>query len=162
MKHLNGKRLKLWDSNGHLFEGLCTGATDEIVKLLKDGEKDERVFFVKNIYSYTVVGGGVTGGYSGLFVYTCRNPNINCKGKCMISANECHIEDMDCDVCRQRTAQGIGFKCDFGQIGAMEIIPPQVQKALFNGMRVDLNRKRNYLEEAKKEIEREMKKERKE
>ncbi len=56
MKHLNGKRLKLWDSNGHVFEGVCTGATDDVVKLLKDGESDERVFFVKNIYSYSFLG----------------------------------------------------------------------------------------------------------
>ena len=152
MKHLNGKRLKLWDSNGHLFEGLCTGASDEIVKLLKDGESDERHFFVRNIYSYVVVGEGTTGGYSGLKAYVCKNSSINCAGKCRISTKECHIEDMDCEVCRKKTAQGVGFKCDFGCIGAIEVIPSKVQKVLFDGMVVDRNVKRNYLEEAMKSI----------
>lgn len=153
MKHLNGKRLKLWDSNGHVFEGVCTGATDDVVKLLKDGESDERVFFVKNIYSYSVVGEGVSGGYSGLKAYVCKNPSINCNGRCLVSSRECHIEDMGCDVCGKKTAQGTGFRCDFGCIGAIEILPSKVQKVLFDGMRVDRNARKNYLDNAIKEIQ---------
>ncbi len=148
MKHLNGKRLKLWDSNGHLFEGLCTGASDEVVRLLKDGEKDERVFFVKNIYSYVVVGEGVSGGYSGLKAFVCKNPSINCAGRCRISMEESTIDDMGCAV---RSANN-GFKCDFGCVGAIEVIPSQVQRVLFDGMTVDRNKRKNYLEDAKKEI----------
>ena len=153
MKHLNGKRLKLWDSNGHVFEGLCTGASDDIVRLLKDGERDERVFFVKNIYSYAVVGGGVSGGYSGLKAYVCKNPAINCAGRCRISAAECHIDDMGCEVCRKKTAEGTGFGCDFGCVGAIEVLPSQVQRVLFDGMIVDRNVRKNYLEKAMKKIE---------
>ena len=149
MKHLNGKRLKLWDSNGHLFEGLCTGASDDIVRLLKDGEKDERVFFVKNVYSYVVVGEGVSGGYSGLKAFVCKNPAINCAGRCRISMEESTIDNMECEV---RSAKGVNFKCDFGCIGSIEVLPSQVQRILFDGMLVDRNKKKNYLENAKKEI----------
>ena len=149
MKHLNGKRLKLWDSNGHLFEGVCTGASDDVVRLLKDGEKDERVFFVKNIYSYVVVGEGCTGGYSGLKAYVCKNLSINCAGRCRISADECALDGMGCEV---RSAKGVDFKCDFGCVGAIEVLPSQVQRVLFDGMTVDRNRRKNYLEDAKKEI----------
>ena len=110
MKHLNGKRIKIWDSNGHLFEGVCTGASDDVVRLLKNGEKDERVFFVKNIYSYVVVGEGASGGYSGLKAFVCKNPSINCAGRCKVSVDECTIGDMECEAC---LSKGKEFKCDF-------------------------------------------------
>lgn len=150
MKHLNGKRIKVWDSNGHLFEGICTGASDDVVRLLKDGEKDERVFFVKNIYSYVVVGEGVSGGYSGLKAFVCKNPSINCAGRCKISVDECKIGDMECEA---PSSKGVEFTCDFGCVGAIEVLPSQVQRVLFNGMVVDRNKKKNYLCIAKKEIQ---------
>ena len=150
MKHLNGKRIKVWDSNGHLFEGVCTGASDDIVRLLKDGEKDERVFFVKNIYSYVVVGEGASGGYSGLKAFVCKNPSINCAGRCRISVDECTIDDMECEA---HLSKGKEFKCDFGCVGAIEVLPSQVQRVLFNGMVVDRNRKKNYLDNALKDIQ---------
>jgi len=161
MKQLNGKRLKIWDCNGHVFEGLCTGSTDDCVRLLQDGGKDEITFNMKGYFAYQIVGGGVTGGYSGLQAYVCKNPSINCAGRCLLSSNPCHIEDMNCEVYKKSNAQGHGFVCDFGSIGAMEIIPPQVQRVLFDGMVVDRNKRKNYLEDAKKEIVKE-KKERKE
>ena len=161
MKQLNGKRLKIWDVGGHSFEGLCTGTTDDEIRLLEDGKKDEIVFNMKNYFAYKIVGGGTTGGYSGLQAYVCKNPAINCVGRCMISSKPCHIEDMDCEVCKQKTSQGIGFKCDFGCVGAIEVLPSQVQRILFDGMVVDRNKKKNYLEDAKKSIEKDMKQENK-
>lgn len=152
MKHLNGKRIKIWDSNGHLFEGVCTGASDDIVRLLKDGERDERVFFVRNIYSYVVVGEGVSGGYSGLKAYVCKNPAINCAGRCRIASGECSITDMGCEAMNKKASRGEGFGCDFGCVGAIEVLPSQVQRVLFDGMTVDRNRRKNYLDDAKKEI----------
>lgn len=153
MKHLNGKRIKIWDSNGHLFEGVCTGASDDILRLLKDGEKDERVFFVKNIYSYVVVGEGVSGGYSGLKAYVCKNPAINCMGRCKISSTECSIGEMDCEVCNAKNIANLEFKCDFGCIGAIEVLPSQVQRILFDGMTVSREKRKNYLDNARKEID---------
>lgn len=153
MKHLNGKRIRVWDMNGHAFEGVCTGVTDDIVRLLKDGETDERCFFIRNIHSYVVIGEGATGGYSGLKAYVCKNPSINCAGRCRISSTECRIVDMGCEVCNKKTAQGTGFRCDFGCIGAIEVLPSKVQRVLFDGMVVDRNVRKNYLEEARKEIE---------
>ena len=145
MKHLNGKKLKIWDNIGNIFEGLCVGANDDIVKILNDKERDERVFFIKNIFSYQIVGEGTTGGYSGLKVYVCKNDEINCKGKVLLSSNECHIKDMKCDICNNPK---INFKCDFGCIGALEILPTQVQRILFEGMVVSRENNKNYLKEA--------------
>lgn len=150
MKQYNGKRMVFWDSNGHRFEGLCTGASDEEVKMLKDGETDERVFLVRNIFSYSIVGEGTTGGYSGLQAYVCKNESINCAGRVLLSSKECHVGDMNCEACDSNKNKN--FKCDFGCIGAMEILPSRVQRALFDGMNIDRNRKKNYLEEATKSI----------
>lgn len=140
MKHLNGKRIKLWDINGHVYQGVCTGVSDDVIKMLKEDNKDERCFFIKNIFSYQVVGGGTTGGYSGLKVYICKNEMINCKGVVRISAKQCHIKDMGCDVCKAKTTQGVGLKCDFGCIGALQVLPSPVQRSLFQGMMVNRNK----------------------
>jgi hypothetical protein len=152
MKHLNGKKIKISDNAGNVFEGICTGATDEIIKLLLKNEVDERVFFTKNIFSYVIVGGGITGGYSGLKTYICKNDNINCKGRVKITAKECHINDMGCLIDNNDKAK---FKCDFGCIGAIEIIPSKVQKILFEGMNICREQTKNYLEEATNQINKE-------
>ena len=59
---------------------------------------------------------------------------------------------MGCEVCNKKTAQGTGFKCDFGCIGAIEVLPSKVQRVLFDGMTVDRNKKKNYLEDAVNKI----------
>lgn len=149
MKHLNGKRLQIFDNFGNSYIGLCTGATEDIVKILVDNENDERVFFIKNIFSYIIVGEGTTGGYSGLKAYICKNDDINCKGRVLLTSNECHINDMNCPICNNSKTN---FKCDFGCIGAIEVLPSKVQKVLFEGMMVCREKTKNYLDEAIKQI----------
>ena len=149
MKHLNGKRIKINDNVGNSYEGVCTGANEEIVKLLLDNNTDEMVFFIKNIFSYVIVGEGTTGGYSGLKAYICKNEQINCKGRVYISSNECHIHDMNCEICNNSNNK---FKCDFGCIGAIEVLPSKVQKVLFEGMMVCREKTKNYLDEAIKQM----------
>lgn len=149
MKHLSGKKIQIFDNVGNNYIGLCTGATDEIIKILMDNEKDERVFFIKNIFSYIIVGEGTTGGYSGLKVYFCKNDNINCKGKVLLTSNKCHINDMNCAICNNSKTE---FKCDFGCIGAMEVLPTKIQRVLFEGMMVNREKTKNYLEDAMKQI----------
>lgn len=145
MKHLNGKKLKIWDNVGNNFEGLCVGATDDIIKILNENESDERVFFIKNIFSYQILGEGTTGGYSGLKAYICKNDEINCKGRVLLTSKECHIKDMGCTICNNSK---VDFKCDFGCIGAIEVLPSRVQKILFEGMLVSRENTKNYLKEA--------------
>ena len=149
MKHLNGKKLQIFDNFGNSYIGLCTGATEDIVKILVENENDERVFFIKNIFSYVIVGEGTTGGYSGLKAYICKNEQINCKGRVYISSKECHINDMNCEICNN---SGNKFKCDFGCIGAIEILPSKVQRVLFDGMMVSRDNNKNYLKEAVEKI----------
>ena len=134
------------------MEGLCTGSSDEEIRILKDGETDERCFPRALFPSYSIVGGGTTGGYSGLKVFICKNPAINCAGRCKMTSGNATILDMGCEVGKTKPE----FKCDFGCIGAMEVIPSQVQKVLFEGMLVDRNKSRNYLDEAKKEIKKDV------
>jgi len=148
MKHLNGKKLQIFDNFGNNYVGLCTGATEDIVKILVENENDERVFFIKNIFSYIIVGEGTTGGYSGLKAYICKNDNINCKGRVLLTSNECHINDMNCPICNNSKNN---FKCDFGCIGAIEVLPSKVQKVLFEGMMVCREKTKNYLDEAIKQ-----------
>jgi len=47
----------------------------------------------------------------------------------------------------------VEFTCDFGCVGAIEVLPSQLQRVLFNGMVVDRNKKKNYLYNAIKEIQ---------
>lgn len=141
MKHLSGKKLKIYCINGKCVSGLCTGANDEIIKILEDDKTDEMVVFIKNIFSYVVIGEGCTGGYSGLHVYVCKNENINCKGRIKLSLNPIQIQDMGCKVCFARTSEGDKFNCDFGDLGAMEVIPSSIQRILFDGMLVEKNKK---------------------
>lgn len=154
MKHLNGKKIQISDNIGNTFVGICTGANDDIIKLLLENEEDERVFFIKNIFSYVIIGGGVTGGYSGLKTYICKNDNINCKGRIKISSKECHINDMECPIKEKDKTK---FKCDFGCIGAIEVIPSRVQRILFEGMINCREQTKNYLEEAQNQIKKENK-----
>jgi len=149
MKHLNGKKIKINDNVGNSYIGLCTGASDEIIKMLLDNETDETVFFIKNIFSYVIIGEGVTGGYSGLKAYVCKNEHINCRGKVFISSKECHINEMNCEICNNSNNK---FKCDFGCIGAIEILPSKVQRVLFDGMMVSRDNNKNYLKEAVEKI----------
>lgn len=152
MKHLNGKKLKIWDNVGNVFEGLCVGASDDIIKMMNENEKDERVFFVKNIFSYQVIGEGTTGGYSGLKAYVCKCDEVNCKGRVLLSSKECHISDMKCKVCESKK---VNFKCDFGSLGAIEVLPSRVQRILFEGMLVSRENTKNYLKEAVETIKKE-------
>jgi hypothetical protein len=152
MKHLNGKRLKISDNVGNSYIGLCTGANDEIIKMLLDNETDEIVFFIKNIFSYVIIGEGTTGGYSGLKAFICKNENINCKGRVYISSKDCEIKDMNCEICNNSNNK---FKCDFGCIGAIEILPSKVQRVLFDGMFVSREQSKNYLQQAVEKIDKE-------
>ena len=156
MKQYNGKRLKIWAANGLMFEGICTGADDEFVRLLPEGETDEIAIHVHNIFAHSVVGEGVSGGYSGLKTYVCKNTMLNCMGKCLVSSKECTLADMNCEICRKHTEDGTGFKCDFGCVGAIEVLPSKVQRVLFDGMIADRNKKKNYLDEAKKDVNRDI------
>jgi hypothetical protein len=141
MKHLSGKKIKIFCVNGKSVTGLCTGGSDDTVKILEDGKTDEMIVFVRNIFSYVIVGEGCTGGYSGLNVYVCKNEDINCKGRIKLSLNPITINDMGCKVCTAKTVEGTGFKCDFGNLGAMEVLPTNIQKVLFDGMLVEKNKK---------------------
>lgn len=136
MKHLSGKKIEITCVSGYKVAGLCTGATDEIVKLMIDGDTDETIIFVKNIFSYVIIGGGVTGGYSGIKVYVCRCENINCLGRIKLSAKKLILSDMECPIVHTKTVAGSGYDCDFGCVGAMEVIPSNVQKMLFEGMMI--------------------------
>ena len=136
MKHLSGKKLNVSCISGTTIIGLCTGATDEIIKILPKGAEDETVIFIKNVFSYTIIGGKTTGGYSGLKVYVCKNEDISCKGRIRLSMRELLITDMGCEVCRVKTADGKTIPCDFGCLGAMEILPSNVQSVFFDGMLV--------------------------
>lgn len=140
-KHLQGKKISVYCMNGAEFTGLCTAASNEVLKILRDGTKDEMVIAVANIFSYVIIGGGCSGGYSGLKVYVCKNLGISCFGRVKLSAMPLKIEDMGCDVCKAKTVNGTGFNCDFGCVGAMEVIPSKVQKLLFEGMTVVKNQK---------------------
>ena len=140
-KHLQGKKISVYCNNGTEFAGLCTASSDAVIKILKEGEKDEMVISVANIFSYVIHGEGCTGGYSGLKVYVCKNLGISCFGRVKLSASPLKIEDMGCGVCKAKTVNGTGFNCDFGCVGAMEVIPSKVQKLLFDGMLVIKNQK---------------------
>lgn len=136
MKHLQGKKLKVKLSDGSCIIGVVTGATEEILKILSQNETDQQVIFIRNIFSYVVIGQGVTGGYSGLQVFACKNLNIGCKGRLKLSLNKnLKIQEMGCNVCDK------GFKCDFGTLGQMQLLPSNVQKVLFDGLLKDNNKK---------------------
>ena len=131
MKHLQGKKVKVTSINGNSVTGLVTGAADDIVKILVDGQQDQTVIFIKNIFTYQVIGQGVTGGYSGIHVFACKNLEIGCKGRLRLSCKkDTTILDMGCQVAKQPTK----FKCDFGCLGEMQVLPSRVQKILFDGL----------------------------
>lgn len=140
MKHLQGKKIYIDSITGKSITGLVVGANDELIRVLVDGQTDERVIFVKNIYSYQVIGEGVSGGYSGIKVYVCKNLNIGCKGRIKLSGKQLKIQDMGCKVCLSE--KGKNFHCDFGNVGAMEVLPSKVQKILFEGLLKDNNEKK--------------------
>lgn len=136
MKHLQGKKIKVKLTNGNCLLGIVTGATEEILKILSQNETDQQVIFIRNIFSYVVIGQGVTGGYSGLQVFACKNLNIGCKGRLKLSLNKnLKIQEMGCGACDK------GFKCDFGTLGQMQLLPSNVQKVLFDGLLKDNNKK---------------------
>ena len=149
MKHLQGKKLKVNSINGMEVFGLVTGATDELIKILIDTEKDETVILIKNIFTYKIVGEGVSGGFSGLKVFCCKNEEIGCKGRRKLSTKNVSIEDMGCEVCNAKTVAGTGFKCDFGCIGDMEVIPSNAQRVLFDGMLVEANKPKGEINNGK-------------
>jgi hypothetical protein len=60
---------------------------------------------------------------------------------------------MGCEVISNPKAKA--FRCDFGCIGPVEILPSRVQRSLFDGMTVDRRERKNYLDGARKSIERE-------
>lgn len=131
MKHLQGKKVKITSVCGQCFQGVVTGATDDIVKILIENQTDQIVVFIKNIFSYQIIGEGVSGGFSGLNVFACKNLEIGCKGKIKISLRkDLNVQDMECEVCKQKTE----FVCDFGCLGQMQILPSKVQKILFDGL----------------------------
>lgn len=143
MKHLTGKKVTVYCQSGKGFTGVVTAGSDDVLKILPEGKTDELVIFAKNIFAYTIIGEGTTGGYSGLKVYVCKCDSINCKGRVKVSYNDTTINDMGCKVCTAKTVAGTGFKCDFGCIGALEVIPSNVQKILLNNMIVARNEKKN-------------------
>lgn len=136
MKHLTGKKLQINCNAGKSVIGLCTGGTDDIIKILPENKEDEMVIFIRNIFSYTIIGEGCSGGYSGLKVYMCKCADINCKGRLKLSCNCEDISEMGCEISKSSDKK---FKCEFGCLGAMEVIPSNVQKILFDGMIVCKN-----------------------
>ena len=56
---------------------------------------------------------------------------------------------MNCSICNNPKTE---FKCDFGCIGAMEVLPTKIQRVLFEGMMVNREKTKNYLEDAIKQI----------
>lgn len=143
MKHLSGKKLEITMTTGEKISGLCTGGTDDMVKIMADGSKDETFVFIRNIFAYTIIGGGVAGGYSGLKVYLCKNADIGCQGRVKLSIDDETIASMGCNVINADTAAGRGFNCDFGCLGPMEVIPSNVQRVLFDKMLTIKNRSKN-------------------
>lgn len=139
MKHLTGKKLNITCTSGKSIIGLCTGATDEIIKILLDKETDETIVFIKNIFSYTIIGGKTTGGYSGLKVFICKNDILSCKGIIRLSKDNLTIDDMECPIHVAKKKVGEDFKCDFACLGAMEVLPSPVQAIFFEGMKVNKN-----------------------
>ena len=134
MKLLQGKKIKICSVGGKEYIGNVIGANDDLVRILVDGEEDELVIYIKNIYSYQIIGEGTSGGYSGLNVWACKNDSIGCKGKTLLSCKTCDISDMNCPIQEKKTVVGKGFNCDFGNLGPMEVIPSKAQKILFEGL----------------------------
>ncbi len=149
MEQLNGKRIMVVDCTGASTTGLCTGCADDRIKMVPDHHSDERVIFLRNVVCYEVVGGGTTGGYCGIKVFVCKNDAINCKGRVLLSQEGSHITDMGCQMIGRTDVK---FKCDFMNLGAMEVLPPQVQRTLFNGMTVIREKNKDYLANAKRQI----------
>lgn len=136
MKHLQGKKVKVKSIDGTIVVGIVTGATDDILKILSQNEVDEQIIFIRNIFSYVIIGQGTSGGYSGLQVFACKNLNIGCKGRLLLSLNKnTKIQDMGCGVCDK------GFKCDFGTLGQMQVLPSNIQRVLFDGLLKQNNKK---------------------
>lgn len=133
MKHLTGKKLEIISIGGGVAKGVVTGGTDDITKLLSEGDADETVIFDKNIFTYKIIGEGTTGGYSGLKLYACRCFEVGCAGRRKISSKSLTVADMGCDVPNNG---GTAFKCDFGCVGAIEVLPSKAQLILFDGMEV--------------------------
>lgn len=133
-KHLQGKKISVFCTNGKEFVGLCTASSDNMIKILLEKAKDEMVIAVPNIFAYIIHGSGCTGGYTGIKVYVCKNDDISCIGRVKMSTVPLKIEDMGCNVCTAKTVNGVGYDCDFGCIGAMEVIPTKVQRILFDQM----------------------------
>ena len=133
MKHLSGKKLEIISISGTKTIGVSTGGTDDLTKIMVEGEEDETVVFDKNIFTYKIIGEGTTGGYSGLKLYVCRCFEIGCAGRRRLSAKSLTIADMGCNVVKSVDR---AFKCDFGCTGAIEVLPSKVQLALFDGMEV--------------------------
>ncbi len=139
MKHLTGKKVTIYCNSGKGFSGLITAASDDVIKIMPENKKDELVIFTKNIFAYVIIGEGASGGYSGLKVYICKNDDINCKGRVKLSVEETTIQDMGCAVCTSKTAAGVGYNCDFGCVGALEVLPSKLQRLLLNNMIVAKN-----------------------
>ena len=135
MKFLQGKKIKIKTVDGKESYGLVTGATENLIKILNNNDTDQQVFFTNNIISYKIYGQGISGGRSGLYIFACKNMNINCKGKLLVSTNKSStICDMKCKVCKSKTIIGEGFKCDFGTLGEMQMMPSKLQRVLFDGL----------------------------
>ena len=143
MKHLQGKKVQIVSNGGVSYIGIVTGSTDDIVKILCENQTDETVIFIKNIFSYKIIGQGVSGGFSGIQVFACKNENIGCKGKIYLSKKKSTtIQNMNCEICKAKTVAGIGFKCDFGTLGDLQVLPSKVQGVLFQGLIKDNNIKK--------------------
>lgn len=128
MKQYQGKKLKVVSINGESVSGICHGATDELVKILPDGEKDVRVIFTRNIFYYTVDGENLSDGFSGIKLYICKNDDLGCPGRRKLSSHPLTIKDLGCEAIPDKP------KCDFGCVGNIEIIPSRALRVLLDGM----------------------------
>lgn len=129
MKQFQGKKIKVVSINGDAVEGLCCGATDSIIKVLVNGEKDARAIFTRNIFWYSVEGLGAEDGFSGIRLFVCKNEGIGCKGRRKLSNRELTLHDMGCEA-----NKSLEMDCDFGCIGNIETVPSRALRVLLDGM----------------------------
>ncbi len=128
MKQYQGKRIKIVSISGETVVGICHGSTDEIVKVLPDGERDVKAVFLRNIFYYSVEGEGLGDGMSGIKLYVCKNDELGCPGRRRLSAHEQTVADLGCEAVPRKP------KCDFGCVGCIEVIPSRALRVLLEGM----------------------------
>lgn len=128
VKQYQGKKIKITSINGETVSGICCGATDDIVKVLPEGEKDVKVIFLRNVYYYSVEGENIGDGFSGIKLYVCKNDELGCPGRRKLSLAPLTVKDLGCEQVPEKP------KCDFGCVGGIEVIPSRALRVLLDGM----------------------------